>query len=195
MSVKRYSGQPVVNRKGALRLTTAWLQGLGAISYCLMTINQSHATDDNRERARLLYAQGLSVTQISKELNEKRPTVASWKTRDAWVRASIFENVTSALQARLLSLIGMEKKGNAEYKEIDEFTRQLERMAKIQRYNDGGNGATLNPKLSKRYKEDRKAAVKNLFTEEEIDALEEAFNLMIEPYKFQQKNIALRVSS
>ncbi len=145
------------------------------------TLNMT--TEENRERARLLYAQGLSVTQISKTLNEKYPTVASWKKRDAWVRASIFENVTSAMQARLLALIGMEKKGNSEYKEIDEFTRQLERLAKIQRYNDGGNGATLNPKLSNRCKEDRKGVVKNLFTEADIDALEEAFNLILYPFQ------------
>lgn len=191
MSAKGGYGQPNVNRKAVLRLQTAWLQGLRAISYSPMTTNNSDTPDDaaadNRERARLLYAQGLTVTQIAKELDEKRPTVASWKKRDAWVRASIFENVQSAIQARLLSLISMEKKGNAEYKEIDEFTRQLERIAKIQRYNDGGNGATLNPKLSNRYKEDRKPAVKNLFTEEDIDALEEAFNLMLEPYPFQQR--------
>jgi uncharacterized protein YjcR len=142
---------------------------------------------DNRERARLLYAQGLSVTQISKELNEKRPTVASWKKRDAWVRASIFENVEAAMQARMLALIGMKNKGNAEYKEYDFFMKQLERTAKIKRYNEGGNGAELNPNLSKRYKEDRKPAVKNLFTEEEIDALEDAFKLLIQPYKFQQR--------
>lgn len=191
MSVKRHNGQLVVNRKAALRLQTAWLQGLRAISYCLMTTDQSHiindSTADNRERARLLYAQGLSVTEISKELSEKRPTVASWKSRDAWVRASIFENVKSAMQSRLLSLINMDKKGNAEYKEIDFFNQQLERTARIERYNEGGNGATLNPKLSKRYKEDRKPAVRNLFTEEDIDALEEAFNLMLEPYAFQQR--------
>jgi uncharacterized protein YjcR len=142
---------------------------------------------DNRERARLLYAQGLSVTQISKELNEKRPTVASWKKRDAWVRASIFENVEAAMQARMLALIGMKNKGNAEYKEYDFFMKQLERTAKIKRYNEGGNGAELNPNLSKRYKEGRKPAVKNLFTEEEIDALEDAFKLLIQPYKFQQR--------
>ena len=41
--------------------------------------NPNVNTEANRERARLLYAQGLSVTQISKELDEKRPTVASWK--------------------------------------------------------------------------------------------------------------------
>ena len=156
-----------------------------------MTTKNTDTSDgvkaDNRERARLLYAQGLSVTQISKELNEKRPTVASWKKRDAWVRASIFENVEAAMQARMLALIGMKNKGNAEYKEYDFFMKQLERTAKIKRYNEGGNGAELNPNLSKRYKEDRKPAVKNLFTEEEIDALEDAFKLLIQPYKFQQR--------
>ena len=189
------NGQPNVIRNKGLRLKIKWLQWLRTISYSPMTTNNLDTVDtsatDNRERARLLYAQGLSVTEIAKELSEKRPTVASWKSRDAWVRASIFDNVTSALQARLLSLIGMDKKGNAEYKEIDEFTRQLERMAKIQRYNDGGNGATLNPKLKNRYKEDRKPAVKNLFTEEDIDALEDSFKLMIEPYKFQQRWIEI----
>lgn len=190
MSAKGGSGQLVVNRNAALRLQSAWLQGLRAISYSPMTTDQTDQTDitdaaiaDNRERARLLYAQGLSVTEISKELNEKRPTVASWKNRDAWVRASIFDNVKSAMQARLLSLINMDKKGNAEYKEIDFFNKQLERTAKIERYNDGGNGAVLNPKLSNRYKEDRKSALKNLFTEEEIDALEEAFNMMLYPFQ------------
>ena len=143
--------------------------------------------EENRARARLLYAQGLSVTQIAKALNEKRPTVASWKKRDAWERASIFENVKSAMEARILSLINTENKSNATYKEIDFFNKQLEHAAKIQRYNEGGNGATLNPKLSNRYKEDRKPAVRNLFTEEDIDALEEAFNLMLEPYPFQQR--------
>lgn len=50
----------------------------------------------------------------------------------------------------------MDKKGNGEYKEIDELMRQLERIAKIQNYNDSGNGGDLNPKLRERYKSDRK---------------------------------------
>ena len=154
-----------------------------------MTTDSPTPQNTNRDQARLLYAQGLSVTQIAKELGEKRATVASWKKRDAWTRSDIFSDVTLALKARLLALIGMEKKGNAEYKEIDEYIRQMERLAKIQRYNDGGNEATLNPKLSNRYKEDRKPAIKNLITEEEIDALEDAFKLML--YPFQERWIEI----
>lgn len=140
--------------------------------------------NDKREQARLLYAQGLGVTQIARQLDENRATVASWKKRDGWVRADIFSDVTLAMKARLLALIGMDKKGNGEYKEIDELMRQLERMAKIQSYNDSGNGADLNPNLKKRYKEDRKTPAKNLFTDDEIVSLEEAFARLL--YPFQQ---------
>ena len=90
---------------------------------------QNQSLTQKREQARLLYAQGLGVTQIARQLDEKRATVASWKKRDGWVRADIFTDVNLAMKARLLSLIGMEKKGNGEYKEIDELMRQLERIA------------------------------------------------------------------
>ena len=146
---------------------------------------QNQSLTQKREQARLLYAQGLGVTQIARHLDEKRATVASWKKRDGWVRADIFTDVNLAMKARLLSLIGMDKKGNGEYKEIDELMRQLERIAKIQNYNDSGNGGDLNPKLRERYKSDRKEKVKNLFTEEEIVALEDAYKIML--YPFQQE--------
>lgn len=139
--------------------------------------------NDIKEQARLLYAQGLGITQIAKELEQNRATVASWKQREGWVRADIFNDVNLAFKARLLTLIAMDKKGNGEYKEIDELMRQLERIAKIQKYNDSGNGADLNPKLKNRYKEDRKNKVKNLFNEEEITALEDAFTILLYPFQ------------
>lgn len=141
-----------------------------------------------RERARLLYSQGLGVTQIARELEQTRSTVASWKKRDGWTRADIFSDVELAFKARLLSLIAMDKKGNGEYKEIDEMMRQMERIAKIQKYNDSGNGADLNPNLKKRYKPDRKEKVKNLFSADEIQALEDHFNSLL--YPFQKSWIA-----
>lgn len=147
-------------------------------------LSQNPQSTNNRDRARLLYSQGLNVTQIARELNEKRTTVASWKQRDAWTRADIFTDVNLAFKARLLSLIDMDKKGNGEYKEIDEMMRQLERLAKIQKYNDSGNGADLNPNLKKRYKPDRKEKVKNLFTADDIQALEDCFGSLL--YDFQK---------
>lgn len=146
---------------------------------------QNQSLTQKREQARLLYAQGLGVTQIARQLDEKRATVASWKKRDGWVRADIFSDVNLAMKARLLSLIALDKKGNGEYKEIDELMRQLERIAKIQNYNDSGNGGDLNPNLRERYKSDRKKSVKNLITEEEIQALEDAFKILL--YPFQQE--------
>lgn len=144
-------------------------------------------TTDKRQHAKLLYAQGLSVSQIAKEIDTPRPTVASWKKRDDWVRADIFSDVEIAFKARLLSLINLDKKGNGEYKEIDELMRQLERLAKIQKYQSTGNGADLNPKLKNRYKEDRKpkSDITNLLTDAEIETLKEAFYRLL--YDFQKE--------
>lgn len=145
---------------------------------------------EQREKARLLYSQGLTVAQIAREINLPRPTVASWKKRDNWVRADIFADVNLALKARLLSLIAMEKKGNGEYKEIDEMMRQLERLAKINKYNETGNGGDLNPKLRDRYKPNRKEKpTGNLFDNDEITALTDAFKILL--YPFQQNWVDL----
>lgn len=137
-----------------------------------------------RQQGRLLFAQGLSVADISKHLNENASTVQSWKQRDGWEKADIFDDVTLGLRARMLSLIFMERKGNGEYHEIDFMMRMLEKSAKIERYRSGeGNEVDLNPNLANRNNSPKKKKLRNQITAEQLVKLEELFNKLL--YSFQ----------
>lgn len=128
-----------------------------------------------RQQGRILFAQGLSVAEIARHLNENQSTVQSWKQRDGWEKADIFDDVTLGLRARFLSLIFMENKSNANYKEMDFLMRMLEKSAKIERYRNGGNESDLNENLKKRNAGERKKPLKNQFSQEDIDKLTTAF--------------------
>lgn len=124
-----------------------------------------------------MFAQGLSVSEIAKHLKQLRSTVESWKQRDGWEKADIFDDVALGFRARMLSLIFMENKSNANYKEIDFHMRQLERCAKIERYRSGeGNEVDLNPKLANRNAGEKKKKLKNQISQEQLELLEEKFN-------------------
>lgn len=139
-----------------------------------------------RQQGRLLFAQGLSVSEIAKHLKQLRSTVESWKQRDGWEKADIFDDVTMGFRARMLSLIFMERKSNANYKEIDFHMRQLERCAKIERYRSGeGNAVDLNPKLANRTAGERKKKLKNQISQEQLELLEDKFNELL--FNFQQE--------
>lgn len=131
----------------------------------------------SRQKGRLLFAQGVAVSDISKLVGENRSTVESWKQRDGWEKADIFDDVTLGLRARFLTLIFKENKSNANYKEMDMLMRMLERSAKIERYRSGeGNAVDLNPKLANRNAKEKKKKLKNQITEEQLLVLEEKFN-------------------
>jgi uncharacterized protein YjcR len=126
------------------------------------------------------------VSEISKHLKLLRSTVESWKQRDGWEKADIFDDVTLGLRARFLSLIFMERKSNANYKEMDALMRMLERAAKIERYRSGeGTQADLNPKLLNRSAGERKKKLKNQISQEQLDVLEEHFKQLL--FEFQKE--------
>ncbi|MDY3568180.1 terminase family protein, partial [Enterobacter hormaechei] len=68
-----------------------------------------------------------------------------------------------------------EQKEGKDFKEIDLLARQSERQARIGKFNNGGNEADLNPNVANRNKGPRKPPEKNLFTDEQIEKLEEIF--------------------
>ena len=136
-----------------------------------------------RQQGRMLYAQGFSVTEITKMLDIPRSTVESWKQRDKWKLADIYDDVTTALRGRLLIVIGKDKKSNADYKELDTLFRQLERTARIERYRHGGTESDLNPKLLERNLSARKKKLKNQISEEHLDKLEKAFRQKLFAYQ------------
>ena len=129
---------------------------------------------DHRRASRSLYWQGWTVTSISENLGIPRTTVDSWRQRDKWDEAPAITRVETSLEARLVQLIAKEVKTGSDYKEIDLLGRQMERLARIRRYEaPGGNEADLNQNIANRGGGRR--GEKNHFTEEQIEKLKTAF--------------------
>ncbi|MDD5175736.1 MAG: terminase ATPase subunit family protein [Sterolibacterium sp.] len=130
---------------------------------------------DPRRRARTLYWQGYKISYIANELGVKPGTISSWKRRDKWNETHPLDRVEDAIEARLIHLVAKDIKSGADFKEIDLLGRQLERAARVRKFNGGGNEADLNPKVANRNISMRKKPTKNDFSEEQQQRLHEAF--------------------
>ncbi len=130
---------------------------------------------DNRRLAKFLYWQGWAVTDLADYLGEPRTTVQSWKTRDTWDQAPAIERVETTLEARMVQLIAKDQKTGGDYKEIDLLGRQIERLARVRRYDAGGNECDLNPKIQDRAKASGRKPAKNELTPEHCEKLVHAF--------------------
>jgi uncharacterized protein YjcR len=140
-----------------------------------MNISNSTIISDPRRQAALLYWQGFSVRQIGEMLSQKTPTVQSWKTRDQWEAIAPISRVETSMEARLIQLVMKDVKEGKDYKEIDLLGRQIERLARVNRYNHTGSEADLNPNAANRNKGERKAPEKNVFSDEAIEKLGDIF--------------------
>jgi uncharacterized protein YjcR len=130
---------------------------------------------DTRRQAKFLYWMGWRVCEIAEATGENEKTIHSWKSRDEWDRADNVERIGGALEQRLVMLILKDQKTGGDFKEIDLLHRQLERQARIQRYQGGGTDTDLNPTLANRNAAPKKKSRRNEFTEDEIERLEQAF--------------------
>jgi len=140
-----------------------------------MNMTPGTIISDPRRQAALLYWQGFSVRQIAETLGHKTPTVQSWKLRDEWDSIAPISRVEASMEARLIQLIMKEVKGNGDYKEIDALGRQIERLARVERYRSSGNEADLNPNVRNRNKGERQPVIKNVFSDEQTDKLTSLF--------------------
>ncbi|HHE8490236.1 TPA: terminase ATPase subunit family protein [Enterobacter ludwigii] len=131
--------------------------------------------NDPRRQARLLYWQGFAVPQICDMLQLKRPTVQSWKQRDEWEETAPINRVEMTLEARLIQLYAKPDLTPHDFKVADFLSRQMERLARVNRYAQTGNEVDLNPKIASRNKGDRKKPKRNYFSDEAIEKLEEIF--------------------
>lgn len=131
---------------------------------------------DARRMARAYYWRGWGVTEIAEELSLSANTVASWKTRDKWDDDPVIRRVEDSLEMRVNQLVFKEKKSGSDMKEIDLLCRQIERMARVRRYEaPGGHEGDLNEKVANRNAGERKKKPKNLITHEEYLKLKDAF--------------------
>lgn len=131
----------------------------------------------------LLYFQGYRVARIAEMLGEKVATVHSWKKRDKWGDYGPLDQMQLTTAARYCQLIMKEHKEGKDFKEIDLLARQSERHARIGKFNNGGNEADLNPNVANRNKGPRRQPEKNVFTDEQIEKLEEVFHASMFDYQ------------
>lgn len=122
-----------------------------------------------------LFFQGYPLRAIAELLQTPEGTVSTWKKRDGWDDIKPIDRVDFAIEARMCQLIAKEVKSGGDFKEIDLLGRQLERIARVNRYSNGGNEADLNPKVANRNKGPKKAPERNVVEPEQQERLIERF--------------------
>ncbi len=122
-----------------------------------------------------LYFQGYKVRAIAELLATPEGTVGTWKSRDGWDVIKPIDRVDFAIEARMCQLIAKEVKTGGDFKEIDLLGRQLERIARVNKYSSGGNEADLNPKVANRNKGPKKAPERNVVEPDQQERLIERF--------------------
>lgn len=136
-----------------------------------------------RRQAMHLFFQGYPLRAIAELLQTPEGTVSTWKKRDGWDDIKPIDRVDFALEARLCQLIAKEMKTGGDFKEIDLLGRQLERVARVNRYSNGGNEADLNPKVANRNKGPKKAPERNVVEPEQQERLIERFESTMFDYQ------------
>ena len=122
---------------------------------------------DQRRLARALYWMGWRVSDIAEHIDRPRTTVESWKGRDEWDKAPVIDRVETCIESRMVQLVIKDTKTGGDFKEIDLLGRQIERLARVRRYQEpGGNEADLNPNVEARNTGPKKTKVRNEFTED-----------------------------
>lgn len=130
-----------------------------------------------------LFFQGYPLRAIAELLQTPEGTVSTWKKRDGWDDIKPIDRVDFALEARLCQLIAKEMKTGGDFKEIDLLGRQLERVARVNKYSNGGNEADLNPKVANRNKGPKKSPERNVVEPEQQERLIERFESTMFDYQ------------
>ncbi len=130
-----------------------------------------------------LYFQGYKIRAIAELLATPEGTVGTWKSRDGWDDIKPIDRVDFALEARMCQLIAKEVKTGGDFKEIDLLGRQLERVARVNRYSNGGNEVDLNPKVANRNKGPKTAPERNVVEPEQQARLIERFESTMFDYQ------------
>lgn len=147
---------------------------------------------DHRRNAKFLFWQGWRCTDIADALGIPRTTVESWKSRDGWNDAPVISRVESSIEARLTQLVMKEPKTGSDFKEIDLLGRQIERLARVRRYEaPGGHEGDLNPNIERRNAGPKRKPVRNAFSEVQQARLIELFDSQLFGYQRRWRSAAL----
>lgn len=126
---------------------------------------------------------GWRIARIAEFLDIPRATIDSWKKRDDWDGATPTQRVEGALEARMVQLIWKEKKEGKDYKEIDLLGRQIERLARVHKYQDSGKESDLNPNIDRRNAGEKRKPKRNDVGDEGVIQIVEAFEASLFDYQ------------
>ena len=115
---------------------------------------------------------GHKLTEVAEHLGVPMTTIASWKQRDAWDNATSIQRVDACLETKLMQLIMKEPKSGADIRDIDVLGRQLERTARVRRYEQpGGNETDLRPATAAKNTGVHRKGARNVFSEDQAAQL------------------------
>ncbi|MGP9666012.1 terminase large subunit domain-containing protein [Halomonas sp. AOP22-C1-8] len=144
----------------------------------------AHIDDDqHRLSARHLYWMGWRIARIAEFLDVPRATIDSWKKRGGWDEASPSQRVEGALEARMVQLIWKDAKEGKDFKEIDLLGRQIERLARVHKYEGSGKEADLNPNIERRNAGEKRKPQRNDVGDEGVIQIVEAFEASLFDYQ------------
>ncbi|MCW5320535.1 terminase [Verminephrobacter aporrectodeae subsp. tuberculatae] len=138
---------------------------------------------DKRRTARHLYWQGWRISSLAEYLGEPRSTVQGWKDAEQWDKTQPAQRVEAALETRLVQLVMKDSKTGGDFKEIDLLGRQIERLARVQKYGETGKEVDLNPAIARRNEAPRKRSSKNHFDDEQHERLLDVFRESLFDYQ------------
>jgi len=131
---------------------------------------------DLRRAARALYWMQWRVTDIAEHIGVPRTTIESWKGRGKWDSYPAIVRIESCLEARMVALVNKDPKNGSDYKEIDLLGRQIERLARVRRYEQpGGHEGDLNPNIEARNAGPKRRPARNAISDAQQAKLIEVF--------------------
>lgn len=131
--------------------------------------------------ARSLYWMGWRPQRICERLEISPQLFSNWKKRFGWDEAEPIQRVEASLESRMVQLIFKDQKEGKDFKEIDLLGRQIERLARVHKYEESGRESDLNPNLHERNKAPRKG--KNDIGEDGLEQITTAFEESLFDYQ------------
>ncbi|MDX1558729.1 MAG: terminase family protein [Marinobacter sp.] len=136
-------------------------------------------------KARTLYWMGWRAQRIAEELGISPQLFHNWKKRFNWDEADPIQRVESSLEARMVQLVFKDEKEGKDFKEIDLLGRQIERLARVHKYEETGRESDLNPKIKNSSLAPRKS--KNDIGDDGLEDLTSAFDKSLFDYQHKWK--------
>lgn len=147
---------------------------------------------ETRDSAKHLYWLGWNVRQISEKLEIPPNTIKHWVDRYRWDTAKPIDIGEAKLWRRFNLLVDKEEKDGRDFKELDSLGRQIERIARVKKYEETGRESDLNPIIKRRNEAPKRKPKRNFLDEQQIDLVQDAFRDGLFSYQEGWREAGLR---